>query len=77
MIEVMKILEGICPDCEGDARIIRVAGTQEFHDEYTFRGDHEIDLWRDSSDATIGEVEVECAQGHKNSAWANRYGDWS
>ena len=76
MDDVMKILEGACVDCDEDTEITRVGGTREFHRDHRFNGDHEVDVWKRGT-TEIGEVEVECGNGHRNSAFALTCGDWT
>lgn len=71
----MSILEGICPDCQSPAAIVRVGGTSDFHEQYGFQGDHPVETW-ERGVTEIGEVEIECEQEHRNSAFALANGDW-
>jgi len=76
MDSVMMILEGICPDCNENTVITRVGGTAEFHRNFTFSGDFEMETWARGV-TEIGEVEVKCKNGHTNSAFALAGGDWA
>jgi len=76
--DVFLLNEGCCPICKGDCKLIKVAGTEQFHIDYTFEGDHEMAFWVQGDDEgyIIGGLTFRCEDGHQHYIEVDRHGDW-
>ena len=79
--KLMSVLEGVCPDCEGDLQTVEISGTQYWlsHDcSFPTNNGVEVRQWNSSDGHTLGCIIQKCdGCGAQFEAYANRFGDWS
>lgn len=79
MEELMSVLEGVCPHCGSDLKLVRIAGIRRWLQENTFQTrDVEVHEWARSADNDIGCLTYKCEVCNRQfEAYANRFGDWA
>lgn len=78
--KLLSVLEGVCPDCEGDLQTVEISGTQYWllHDCFFPTADAKVRKWNGSDGHTVGWIIQKCdACGVQFEAYANRFGDWA
>lgn len=78
--KLMSVLEGVCPDCEGDLQTIEISGTRRWllNDCFLPTEGVEVQEWNGSDGHTVGCIIQKCGNcGQQFEAYANRFGDWS
>jgi hypothetical protein len=84
MEELMSILEGVCPNCGSELKLIRVAGVRQWLQEQgrnctpEGEGKVEVHTWARACDSDVGCLTFRCGGcGQQFEAYANRFGDWA
>jgi len=83
--EIFSLFEGMCPTegCGAGVQPVSVGGTKQFITLQPWVDGLDLDFnhWDESRGIgngldTIGQMDFECAQGHKHTVEFNPWGDW-